>query len=553
MAFRIIRRVILKGEEQTRTSEHAADTLRIGRGTSNDLHLEDFSVSFNQALIERIGGAYVLRDLTALSTTYLNQAPVHEATVGHGDTVRIGPYTLRLAREGDGPLTITVEEAEARAQAREKVALLPQYQLSTGRWTKTTLSLVAAGGLLLVVSMVLAFGTHQVLMPGSVSMKHAMFGKDCLRCHLPWKPVWLSVPDKTCKVCHDGPAHFGDRAVAAAPQCSSCHVEHQGRPALASMPDSACIQCHGALQSKNPKVQVAAGIHRFSSDHPEFAVSVPEPEGTLKRVRLDDAANLADRATLKLNHKVHLDPSLMGPNGPEPLTCAGCHQPDARGAYMLPVTYEQNCKRCHLLDFDTRLGGRTALHGKQPEEVHRDLVAAYAEYYFLTHQEELRGRVLVKRLPNAPKTKEEKITEENTIRAEAILYSPKTKKCLLCHEIAFPKGTGPGAARRASRRSRSPRCPSSGSRTVSSTMRRTTRSSRRKAAWRAMRRRRRASRPRTSCCPSATSAGAATATPSARARSASPATTTMTRASRGRASIPTSSRISIRSCAPRSA
>ena len=50
------------------------------------------------------------------------------------------------------------------------------------------------------------------------------------------------------------------------------------------------------------------------------------------------------------------------------LTCASCHQPDAGGANMRPVSMESHCSYCHSLSFDKENPDRVLPHGK-PEEV----------------------------------------------------------------------------------------------------------------------------------------------------------------------------------------
>ncbi len=444
MPFSIVRRVALKGEEQIHTTDIAGDQLRIGRGTSCELHLDDLSVLYAHAAIEKVEGSqdYVLKDLTGLGTTYVNREPIQERVVGDGDVIGIGPYTLRLSRASpDTPLVILVEQ-EAGGKADGKAgttALLAAYRLSSGPWTKTRISMVLSLLVLGGVGMSVAVGTQRLFIPGEVSVKHRLFANDCARCHRPWKAVWAVVADAPCKTCHAGPTHFGGRSITPTPQCASCHVEHQGRAALSATPDSVCIQCHGDLKTREARSQVARQIHSFMSDHPEFAVAVSVPaKETAQRVRLDAPAGLADPAALLLNHKRHLEPDLRGPDGPEPLVCASCHHPDPQGAYMLPISYERDCQRCHLLDFDARLPGKVVPHGKPPREVHDYLGAAYAEFYVMTHKEELRARASVKRLPEGPRTEEEVWVDDMRARAERYLSSKKTKKCLLCHLVEPP-------------------------------------------------------------------------------------------------------------------
>ena len=436
MAFRLIRRVIRRGEEQTVSHDVAGDVLRIGRGTDNELHLDDFTVSYSHATITASDGRYILRDLTGAGLTLLNHQPVQEAEVRPGDLIRIGSYSLRLS-PGE-PLTIQVEEDREKAP-EEKVALFPRYSLTTTRWRKRTLSVLACLVVLGIAVLAFGLGKHKIFMPGEVSLKHSLFANDCSKCHSGWKAVWNPVSDKACLTCHSGPPHFKDLAAGGAPTCASCHVEHKGKIMLALIPDASCASCHGELRVKEGEPRFAKTVQSFTQDHPEFSVSIPVADGTLpQRVKLSDKTELVDHAQLKLNHKLHLAADLAGPNGPEQLTCTSCHNPDPQGTYMQPINYRRDCMRCHLLDFDDRLGAKTVPHPLKPDELRHFLQANYAEYYLVTHESELRGRPMLRRLPGAPPTKEEVWVGDMTTKAEQYLYSKKTKKCLLCHTITFP-------------------------------------------------------------------------------------------------------------------
>src|SRR6266849_5188661 len=98
MPYLIVTKTFLgAAEEQTQTREVAGATLRIGRGTDNDLHLEDHSVQLHHAVIQEINGAYVLRDLGDLSLTSVDGKPVKEIVLTAKGTIRIGPYILRFS------------------------------------------------------------------------------------------------------------------------------------------------------------------------------------------------------------------------------------------------------------------------------------------------------------------------------------------------------------------------------------------------------------------------------------------------------------------------
>jgi hypothetical protein len=79
-------------------------------------------------------------------------------------------------------------------------------------------------------------------------------------------------------------------------------------------------------------------IHHFADDHPQFRFI---------------AEKLRDPDTLKFNHELHLTGATIPqlPGGAK-LDCAFCHQPDAAGAFMRPVAFEQSCRVCHSLQFD---------------------------------------------------------------------------------------------------------------------------------------------------------------------------------------------------------
>lgn len=447
------------GGEKIKTTELLGTTLRIGRGTDNDLHLDDRSVQLHHAVIQEENERYVLRDLNILSLTSVNDMPVKESVLPEAGTIRIGPYTLRFARPTPtAPFTIEYEvlvdvvHAAPPTKAAlggppprirdEKFHSVAAYKLPGQYINKITLTVLAVLVVLGGSALVYALGKHLVFMPGSISLKHRLFANDCARCHQAWKPVLTVVPDKTCLGCHSGPPHFSERALSPAPQCASCHAEHRGQAVLAALTDSACLQCHVDLKVKEPRIPITTKIHSFMADHPEFAISVSQPGHAVQRVGLDEGKQVVDAAAIKLNHQLHLKLDLMGPDGPEQLSCASCHQGDRQGAYMRPVNYEKDCMRCHLLDFDERLPGKTVLHGQSLEEVDRFLRATYAEYYLLQHQSKLKAQEPARRLPGAPRPKEEIWVNGMAEEAERLLIGPpgsKTKgKCVLCHILDRP-------------------------------------------------------------------------------------------------------------------
>ena len=68
---------------------------KIGRDTSNQIQLDDITVSRSHAMITKKDG-YSIKDLGSLNGTYLNAIAVRETTVNAGDEIQIGKYHLTL-------------------------------------------------------------------------------------------------------------------------------------------------------------------------------------------------------------------------------------------------------------------------------------------------------------------------------------------------------------------------------------------------------------------------------------------------------------------------
>lgn len=450
MSFQIIRKVIFRGEVQERTLEVHGETLRIGRGVSNDLQLEDLSVSLNHAEIRRDEqGRHIVRDTSQAQATYVNRAPVEVAALHHGDVIRIQHYLLSVSQpDSSGPLVLAVEEAP-RPQVEPSLALMPRLQLSGGRWTKWRVAVVLTLLILAGSALALVLGQREVFAPGAVSVKHSKFANQCEVCHASVKPVWSFVDNGTCQTCHRSdimsPAHFKQEvALSPPPLCASCHLEHKGQKVLADVPDLKCVQCHGDLKAKDQRVPDIAAVHSFTSDHPEFAISRSRPDGAAPlRVRLNDKAQLKDDGRLKLNHALHLefDKDYLETMGIKPLTCTECHRADDEGRNIQPITFQRDCMRCHVadLEFDALLPGRSVTHGREPEAVRQQLDEIYSSVYLKAHPEEAKkpertrwipGRLL----PGQAQTAHERYVVDRRAEAERSLFSTKRIiKCWKCH------------------------------------------------------------------------------------------------------------------------
>jgi hypothetical protein len=209
------------------------------------------------------------------------------------------------------------------------------------------------------------------------------------------EPPSATALDQKCEHCHLGHS-FHQADTVRKHSCSACHIEHRGPSPMGAPRDANCLSCHannqiieasallgqtlpaaafdyqfgpGANLFKipHPKSGYTKPIHSFSTDHPEFQL-----------VR----EKLADPNTLKFSHKTHLDPATVLARNGVKLDCQDCHEPDASGAYYRKMSYEQNCKDCHRLQFDPHNPDLLIPHG-DAEHVRaflRSLPAQYEDY-----------------------------------------------------------------------------------------------------------------------------------------------------------------------------
>ncbi|HEX8922246.1 MAG TPA: sigma 54-interacting transcriptional regulator [Pyrinomonadaceae bacterium] len=82
----------------------AEDETSIGRESASRICLSDPSVSRRHCIIKQHGGLFKVNDLESLNGTFVNDVPIKERFLEHGDRIRVGDYTFAfLLREGDTP------------------------------------------------------------------------------------------------------------------------------------------------------------------------------------------------------------------------------------------------------------------------------------------------------------------------------------------------------------------------------------------------------------------------------------------------------------------
>ena len=102
----------LKGTNFTLTEDETS----IGRESANRICLSDPSVSRRHCTIKRDGDLFKVTDLDSLNGTFVNDLPVKERHLEHGDRLRLGDFTFSfLLEEGDsapGSSTVLMDERQ---------------------------------------------------------------------------------------------------------------------------------------------------------------------------------------------------------------------------------------------------------------------------------------------------------------------------------------------------------------------------------------------------------------------------------------------------------
>jgi predicted CXXCH cytochrome family protein len=204
-----------------------------------------------------------------------------------------------------------------------------------------------------------------------------------------------STPDQACSACHAGATHHANQPIDRATECADCHREHRGREALSEVADRYCVQCHADLQTTaGPSHSFVREVSEFEK-HPEFALlrqpglfNEAGPEHYANRVATQTDGVWRDKAQIRLNHHVHLNPAgIPKAPGDKELThmkCADCHELDPTGRNMAPIRFEKHCASCHAdqLRFEIEPANRntdlTALGTDVPLK-HREPAAVRAE------------------------------------------------------------------------------------------------------------------------------------------------------------------------------
>jgi hypothetical protein len=290
-----------------------------------------------------------------------------------------------------------------------------------------------------------AQGGQRAYSSGPLSASHAVFSQQCSLCHVSRAGAFFKeVNGQACLSCHDAPVHHENQIFE--PECSACHVEHRGSLRLSATSDASCTQCHANLKTRDGQPHYAAAILSFDRSHPDFSTATKHGP---------------DLGNIRLNHYLHLQPNLVGPEGKRvQMACEDCHRArqetdpwpysselirsadlqsasDARlnqsSARMAPIRFATHCAGCHTLQFDSRFGGQQVPHDK-PEVIHTFLVKQLSDYIAdhpaSIYQIDPRGRQLPRqeRVPRVARNAAEWV-QFRTEEAEWLLWSKTCKQC----------------------------------------------------------------------------------------------------------------------------
>lgn len=317
-------------------------------------------------------------------------------------------------------------------------------------WLSLTIPLIAIGWFITQR----AQGGQKVYSSGPLSHAHAVFTQQCTLCHVTQGGAFTAqVTDKSCLTCHDAPLHHTNQTFT--PECATCHVEHKGAMFLHATADKACTQCHANLRTRDGQPHYVSSITGIDRKHPDFS---PLRSG------------VADPGGVRLNHYLHLQPNLLGPNNTRvQMTCDDCHRATSAGpwpyaaaemrpvaatetslrrshnqAYMPPPEFAKHCAACHTLQFDKRFGNEQVPHDK-PEVVHTFLLKRFTEYIAAhpdaVHEVNPPNRQIPERvrIPRVARNPTEWV-EFRVDDAEWLLYA---KTCKQCHTLKPANGPLP--------------------------------------------------------------------------------------------------------------
>jgi len=437
-------------------------TISLGRATDQDIFLSDGTVAYRHARINLLPNRSVSVTSVNRLGFYIEDNLVQNCLIKQNGELQVGVYRIKIDIDKKADLVdITIEKLAVDLIATQGSKDLP-IKLEQTWLSKRQLSWL---GFIMVLAVFLGIPmaayyderaeklVQQYHLPdddlwlaGEISAPHKHFANDCKQCH---QQPFVRVRDTACLECHDDitthvDPDFFDIEELNQTSCAICHHEHEGTSELVQRDQQMCSDCHGNL-GELVKTDLNS-ITDFATDHSEFRATLMPGRGTSRfdpnawqRVSLDDRSIRHDTGMI-FPHDLHIDrEGVRGPNGRQVLRCDDCHQTDAGGDYMLPITMEKHCQSCHRLKFDPADPERELPHSDL-----KNLRKMLNEYYSLAALrggiEELRAPDLItqRRRPGKELTREETgialqwaLEKAEDVALEVIEF----RSCNLCHKV----------------------------------------------------------------------------------------------------------------------
>ncbi len=439
-----------------RQQDVTAETLRVGRGADNEVHLPDPRVNLYHAVIHgQDNGFYI--EAVGDSDINLNGRFVKHAPLSVGNRITVGPYQLEVLPPTEGYLLALAIEPVQPLTETAALSVAPRLTLadigiSKRRWAWL---LSALGlGLFLLLPLIIHFTpglakstgslplfAKQAWNPGAITPAHSFFRENCRACH---QQAFIQVEDQACIQCHKDMGYHADPNIKemrslTQTACSDCHKEHSGRAELVRTDQRWCADCHRQLNKLLPNTTLL-NAHDFDRHHPEFrpTLVVNAANNQSMRISLDSTPRLTETYAVKFSHKAHLKKEgIMSPKGYTRLQCASCHTPDAAGVTMQTVSMESSCSNCHRLNFEPRAATRSVPHQDVPMVLDY-LKDFYGNFALQGGFEDVLAPKPVQRRPGSPISDQE--------RQEALAWARHKAQdvgeelieflaCTTCHEV----------------------------------------------------------------------------------------------------------------------
>lgn len=382
--------------KQIHQSEFYGDAATIGRGTDQTVQVPDRRLPLAHSKLTLANDRLNLVAQGELKFTVNNQSS-RRALLEIGDEVRIVGHKFRVAAaEADYDFVLevelineSVEKLRDRFQTRLREVKIPERLMA---WS---LFLVILVGTLLIPMAGLYSNELDSLrslplpddgqwLTGELHQNHAFLGEDCNLCHVaPFVPT----RNVDCLGCHQSVAHHFDvekhgTDYLVGDRCADCHQEHSTTGSITRTDQAVCTNCHADLQGVGFSNGVLRPVTDFSSNHPDFRVSLlnygaDDQWHTRRSDMWEDG--LQEVSNLKFPHDVHVSADgIASADGEVQMICADCHELEKGGLRMKTVNMEDHCASCHQLTFDADSPDRVVPHGSPPE-----LMRTLREYYAL--------------------------------------------------------------------------------------------------------------------------------------------------------------------------